>query len=432
MNTWLQIVLCLVMVSSGWSIAADNHWPQWRGPTGDGVMNTASIPVTWGPEKNIRWKKAIPGLGLATPAIWGNKMFILTAQSVGAAPTQGSDWMRKIEPDQVHKFQVLCLDKNTGETMWTQTAVTEKPHESTHGDASWASNSPVTDGKYLVASFGSRGVYCYDLNGKLKWKKNLGNMRTRNGFGEGSSPVIAGNLVIVNWDHEDASFIVALDVASGNTVWRQEREEPTSWSTPVIGEIDGKKQVIVSATNAMRGYDLASGEPIWWCSGMTMNTIPTPILKGDLFYAASGFRGSALMALNLKGAKGDISNSKHVLWKVEKDTPYVPSAILVKNRIYMMKSNRGIMTCVSAENGEVVYGPQRLEELKGIYASPVAVGDKIYWFGRDGHAVVMKAGDSFEVVAQNALDDKFDASPAIAGDALYLRGRKYLYCISNK
>ena len=430
MKVVLGLMVFVVSAVQVPAIASNDTWPQWRGPAADGTVLKGNPPMQWGDNQNIRWKKEIPGLGLATPVIWGDQLFLLTAVSAGDDPAEGSDWMRKKEPDAVHSFQVMSLNRHSGEVLWTQTAITEKPHESTHGDGSWASLSPVTDGKVLVASFGSRGIFCYDLDGKLLWNKDLGDMRTRNGFGEGSSPVLANGMVIVNWDHEDQSFIVALDAKTGEKRWRKERDEPTSWSTPIVGEVDGKMQVMVSATNAIRGYDLETGEELWWCAGMTLNTIPTPIFRDGILYAASGFRGNNVMALNLRGAKGNLDGTPHVLWNLKENTPYVPSMVLVDKYLYMLKENRAILTCVDVSNGTVVFGPERLEGLSGVYASPLAVNDKVYLLGRDGAAMVLNSGPALEVLATNTLSDKFDASPAVVGDALYLRGRKYLFCVS--
>ena len=433
MSSWiLGLALCVAMQPA---FGRHTDWPQWRGPDNDGIAEGAELALNWGPDQNIRWKVKVPGTGLATPVIWGDHLFLLTAIPEGEAaatePDQGGR-MPKIEPDRKHRFEVMALDRLTGKTVWSRTAVTELPHESTHGDGSWASNSPVTDGKNLIAYFGSRGVFCYDLSGNLKWKTDLGDMHTRNGFGEGSSPIIAEGLVIINWDQENQSFITALDLATGETRWKINRDEPTSWSTPIVGAVDGKTQVMVSATNTMRGYDLKTGTSIWHCSGMTLNAIPTPIYKDGVFYSASGFRGNALMAIDLKGAKGDISGSQHVLWSMDRDTPYVPSILLSNGRIYMIKSNRGVLTCVDANNGKVIYGPERLEGIDGVYASPIAANGRIYIIGRGGNAVVLKDGPAFEVLATNQLEDRFDSSPAIAGNDLYLRGRSMLYCISGK
>ena len=429
-------LVCLVFIST---MPDPGHawWPAWRGPQQNGVAENATLPVTWSDEKNIAWKRAIPGLGLATPVIWGEQLFVLTAAQTDKKadkPVDASKAKAFFNPkgtDRVHQYLVISLDRKTGKELWRDVAIEKVPHETTHGDASWASISPVTDGTHLVASFGSAGIVCYTLTGKRLWDVDLGDMRTRNGFGEGSSPVIYGDTVVVNWDHEDTSFIVALDLASGKERWRRDRDEPTSWATPVVATVEGRTQIIVSATNRIRAYDLASGEVIWETGGMTLNAIPTPNLAGNTLFAASGFRGNALLAINLVGAKGDLAGSSNILWEVGRDTPYVPSTLLYENNLYMLKHNRGIISCLDSKTGKLHYGPERLKKIEGVYASPVAAGGHLYVVGRRGHTVVLKAGNELKVVATNRLSDHFDASPAIAGNALYLRGHENLYCIGT-
>ncbi len=417
--------------------AAEAHWPTWRGPDFDGVAPGSKPPITWSETKNIVWKTPIPGLGLATPVIWGDRLFLLTAvktERPAEKPMETNSelsWARPITPKHYYQFQVMALDRKDGSVLWTRNAIEKVPHETTHGDASWASCSPVTDGEHLVASFGSAGIFCYDLEGALQWQTDLGDMRTRRGFGEGSSPALYGNRVIVNWDHEDQSFIVALDKSSGKLIWKKDRDEVTSWSTPAVAEIGGKPQVIVSATNRVVGYDLATGEEIWWCGGMTVNTIPSPIVEGSLVYVSSGYRGNALLAIDLEGARGDISDSDHVVWRHDRDTPYVPSMLLYEDALYFIKHNRGILSVFDAKTGKPHYGPQRLDDIEGIYASPVGAGGHVYLLDRGGAAMVIKSGSEFQVAAVNKLDDHFDASPAVAGDRLYLRGHKHLYCIGE-
>ena len=414
----------------------EGGWPQWRGPYGSGVAASGSPPVQWSETQNIRWKKEIPGLGLATPVIWENRLYLLTAvateEMVDQAPKADGrrSWMKPIVPDRVYLYQILALDRSSGEIVWQDTAIRKVPHETTHGDASWASNSPVTDGEVLIASFGSAGILGYDLQGKRLWKVDLGDMRTRNGFGEGSSPAIHGERVIVNWDHEDQSFIVALNKKSGEEIWRTQRDEPTSWSTPVVVEHGGRTQVIVSATNRVRGYDFQSGQEIWSCGGMTLNTIPSPIVRDGVVYVASGFRGSAVMAIDLDKAKGDVTGTDAVLWHHDRDTPYVPSILLYNDSLYFIKSNNAILSVFDVRSGKAQYGPTRLEGINGIYASPVAADGKVYIVGRRGNMMVLEHGNQFKVLATNTLEDRFDASPAIVGDTLYLRGHKHLYSIS--
>ncbi|MDJ0842053.1 MAG: PQQ-binding-like beta-propeller repeat protein [Acidobacteriota bacterium] len=416
----------------------DKNWPQWRGPDMSGTAHHSNPPLKWDDNTNIKWKTEVPGRGLATPIIWGNRIYLLTAiktERKGADPKKPGPrqaWMKPVLPEYYQSFQVLAYDRDTGKQVWSQEAIVDMPHEGFHGDASWASGSAVTDGKVLIASFGSRGIFAYSMNGKKKlWKRDLGDMRTRNGFGEGSTPAIHGNYVVVQWDHEDQSFIEVLDRKTGKTIWKKDRDEPTSWSTPIIRTVDGREQVITNATNQVCGYDLATGEKIWHVGGMTLNTIPSPVEKDGVIYVASGFRGNALMAVKLSGAKGDLTGTEHVLWQHNRDTPYVPSLLLYQDKLYFIKSNSAIISCFDTATGKPHYGPQRLEGIRGIYASPVGAAGRVYVTGRDGTTLVLDAGPEYKVLATNKLDDHFDASAAIVGDRIYLRGHRYLYCIAE-
>ena len=431
----MKILLFLMLAMPAFAADSDAWWPAWRGPDGSGAVHEAKLPVKWDDKTNIKWMTEIPGHGLATPVIWGDKLFVLTAiptdKDTGFSGSSGRAWMKPVSPDKFQKFDVIALNRKDGSIIWRKTAIEDAPHETYHGDASWASGSPVTDGKYLLAYFGSRGLFAYDLDGNFKWKVDLGDMTTRNGFGEGSSPVIHRDRVIVNWDHEGDSFIVTLDLATGKELWRKERDEPTSWSTPAIVEYGGKTQVIVSATNKIRAYDLKDGSVIWSCGGMTMNTIPSPIVRDNMVYVSSGFRGNALMAIDLTKADGDITDSDAVVWKFDRDTPYVPGMLLYKDSLYFIKSNNAILSNFDIKTGKANYGPVRLEDMKGVYASPIGADGKIYIVGRAGATTVLEHGKEYKVLSVNKIDDRFDASPAVAGNNLYLRGHKGVYCIGE-
>jgi outer membrane protein assembly factor BamB len=374
--------------------------------------------------------------------VWGDRVFVTTAiptdkqiepEMTDSAQEQGFQRRRRggIEPTNVLEFAVLAINRWDGRIMWQRTVREERPHEGTHLDGSWASHSPVTDGEHIIACFGSRGLYCLDMQGNLKWEKDLGDMTTRNGFGEGSSPVLYGNRIILNWDHEGPSFTIALDKKTGRELWKAERDEITSWSTPIVVEHNGKSQVVTSATNRVRSYDLATGRLIWECSGMTVNAIPSPVAADGMVYVTSGFRGSALLAIRLATALGDITGSEAILWKHDEDTPYVPSPLLYGDTIYFLKLNTGILSCFNAKTGQEYYSRQRLEGIRNIYASPVGAGGRVYFTSREGTTLVIKHGGEFEVLANNSLDDDFEASPAIVENEIYQRGRKYLYCIAE-
>ena len=274
------------------------------------------------------------------------------------------------------------------------------------------------------------GLFCLDWNGDLIWESDLGNMRTRRGWGEATSPALSNNRLIVNWDHEDQSRIYAINATDGTIAWEKSRDEPTTWATPLILKHDGRHQVITNGTNRVRSYDLETGELIWQCAGQTLNAIPCPVRIGNHVFVTSGYRGNAAIAMSLH-AKGDISGSNMVKWQHNKNTPYVPSPVVVNDRIYFSKSNQAVISCLDAGTGELVFGPSRLGTLKNLYASPCAAAGRIYVSSREGATAVIAAGDEFKLIATNILDDGFDASPAIVGNAIYLRGKKKIYCIQE-
>ncbi len=425
----------------GWSPPVEaraSDWPTWRGPGGNGVAS-GTPPTTWSESNNVEWKTSIPGLGTSTPIVWENRIYLTTAVDTGKAgpntPPQAGETQtrgrrgRGGPPANIFKFSLMAVDLETGKVVWDQTLREAQPHEGTHPDGTHASNSPVTDGERLFAFFGSNGVYALDLDGNVLWEKDLGDMQTRLGFGEGASPALWGDSLVVQWDHEGDSFIVTLDANTGDERWRKARAEGTSWTTPRVIEVNGRPQVITVATAKIRSYDLETGDLVWEASGMTLNTIPSPVYEDGKVYLMSGFRGNAAMAIDLASAKGDITETDSVLWTLDRDTPYVPSPLLYDGLIYMLKSNDGILTVVDAASGDVVYGPQRLGDPANVYASPVGWGDNVLFLGRDGAAAIIKAGRNFEVLSTNELEDRFDASPVIVGDRLLLRGRSNLYSI---
>jgi len=409
------------------------HWPQWRGPLGTGAAPDGNPPVEWSEQKNIRWKTRLSGTGYATPVIWGNDIFVSAAiPPEGGAPAGRSRGRSDAASGKPVKYVVMAVDRTSGKVRWERVAREEAPHEGHHETTTWATSSPITDGERVYAFFGSRGLYCYTIAGDLVWQKDFGDMRIRRAFGEGSSPTLYKDKLIVNWDHEGQSFIAALDAASGKELWRKNRDEGTSWMTPLVVEESGRPQVITSATNRVRSYDLDTGEMLWEGDGLTANVIPSPVAADGIVYVISGHRGSALRAIRLADAKGNIDGSPAVLWSYNQDTPYVPSPLLHKGLLYFLKSNQGILTCVNVATGQPHYSNQRLESIGGIYASPVGVGDRVYFLSRDGNATVIRHGSEYSVLATNTLDDDFDASPVIVGDEIYLRGHQYLYCIANK
>jgi outer membrane protein assembly factor BamB len=396
----------------------DKFWPQWRGPLLTGAALNGDPPVEWSEGKNVKWKVEIPGKGSATPVIWGDTIFVLTAVAA-----DGGERAKQ-------RFTVLAIGRKDGKVLWQRVVREEVPHEGTHATNTWASASALTDGQLVYAFFGSRGLYALDMKGGAKWEKDLGDMTIKLGFGEAASPALHGDRLVVNWDHEGQSFIVALDKRTGQELWRTPRDEKTSWATPLVVDVGGRAQVITSATGRVRSYDLATGELLWHATGMTANAIPTPVHADGLVFLTSGFRGNALLAVRLAEAKGDITNSPAIIWRYDRDTPYVPSPLLSGDQLYFLKSNSGVLSSFEAKTGKKVYGEQRLEGVPNVYASPLGVAGRIYVAGRDGGVAVVKQGPEFKLLATNQLDDGFDASPVAVDNELYLRGRRFLYRIS--
>jgi outer membrane protein assembly factor BamB len=415
---------------------AQAHWPSWRGPDHSGAAREGNPPTQWSESKNIKWKVELPGHGKSTPIVWGDKMFLLTSSPVsasslsagGQASGRGGRVMTTGKPKGDYQFDVLCLNRLTGKTVWRETAATETPQEGHHPTGSFASYSAVTDGKFLWASFGSRGLHCFDLDGGHQWSAPLPKMSTRRSFGEGSSPVIAGDVIAVVQDHEGASRIGAYDKRTGKLRWEKSRDEASAWSSPYAVTVDGVTQIITNATNRIRSYNAANGDIIWECGGMTVNVIPTPVVGFGNAYCASGFRGAALTAIDLK-SKGDVTDSP--VWNIDRATPYVPSPLLYDERIYYVEGMNPRLSCANAKTGEVLFSREGLEGLGRVYASPVGAGGHVYIPDREGVVAVISHADSFKTVATNTLDDVFDASPVVVGNTLYLRGDKYLYCIEG-
>jgi outer membrane protein assembly factor BamB len=429
--------------------AADQNWPQWRGPLATGVAPEANPPTTWSESSNVKWKMKLPGEGSSSPIVWGKMVFIEaaipTGKKVEAAPAKedapppadGQSPRRRggmggEKPTEVYQFALVCVDRDSGKILWQKIAREEVPHEGFRpGEGSFASASPLTDGKRVYAFFGSEGLYCYDMDGNLKWSKDLGKMQVKMAFGEGSSPALFGDTLVVNWDHEGGSFIIALNKDTGDQVWKEAREEGTSWATPLIVKYDGKAQVITDASKKIRGYDLKSGKVIWECGGLTANVIPSPVADDGTVYCMSGFRGSALMAIRL-GRTGDLTGTDAIAWRHDKGTPYVPSPLLYGDKLYFFSGNNGMLSCLNTKSGEVLMDAERLEDVKNVYASPVGADGRVYLAGRSGTTLVLKNSGKVDILATNKLEDGFDASPAIAGKELFLRGHNYLYCIAEK
>jgi outer membrane protein assembly factor BamB len=433
-------VIHLAVVLGFALFAAQDDWAQWRGPANDG-MARGDAPHEWNDTKNIAWRVAIPGRGNSSPVIWGDKIFLTTAvptdasaaatapspqpQRQGRGPGGGANAGRE------HKFVVMCLDRRSGKILWERVAKVATPHEGYHHQyGSFASNTPVTDGKHVYAFFGSRGIYCYDLNGKLIWEKAFQPMRMRLGFGEGVATVIDGNSLFLKFDQEQGSHLLALDKQSGKEIWRVAREEGSSWSPPLIVTHNGRKQMVVSASSRVRSYDPATGKLIWECAGLGSNVIPAPVIHSGVVYVMSGHREPNLLAIQL-GREGDLTGTDAVLWTNNRGNAYTGSPVLHDGKLYFV-TDSGMLSCLDARTGKPHYLQQRLPRSYNFKSSPVGANGKLYLATEEGDVVVVKMGEKYEVLAVNTLTDQmFIATPAIAGGSIYLRSQEALYCIRN-
>ena len=412
------------------------QWGQWRGPLATGAAPKADPPVEWSETKNIRWKIKLPGLGHSSPVVWGDLVFVTTAEMTGAKkPFTGvtpDGAHNNMNPLFDHQFAVMAIDRQTGAVAWRRTVATRQPHESTHESATWASNSPVTDGEHVLSFFGSNGLYCLDTGGRLLWSRDFGDMQVKHGHGEGASPLLHGETVVVNWDHEGASLIVALAKRTGEELWRQPRDEVTSWATPIVVTHDGQAQVVVSGTRRVRGYDLKTGAVIWEVGGLPGNIVASPVGADGMVFAAGSYEKQTLLAIRLTGAKGELAGTQQIAWQKNRSTPYVPSPLLYDGWLYYLRHYQGVLSRVNAKTGDEPSGPFRLGSVFNIYSSPVAAAGRIYVTDRNGKTLVISNDPEPKSLTLNKLDDRFSASAALVGDAIFLRGEKFLYCIGEK
>lgn len=434
------IICCLLFpaICAGAQLNAnlETSWTQWRGPLANGSSPQANPPTSWSETKNIRWKMPLPGKGHSTPIILGEKVYVLAAAPVGEEKTPVHDSAPGVHDSipvtHTHQYMVLALARADGQVLWKKVVREEFPHEGGHTTGSPISNSPTTDGERIYAFFGSRGLYCLDLDGKVIWERDLGKMQTLHAHGEGSSPVLYGETLIVNWDHEGSSFLHAFNKKTGDLLWKVPRDEKTSWSTPLVVEVDGKPQVIVSATKRIRGYDLGTGKLIWECSGLTDNVVSSPVYTRGILVAGVSYTRQAMLGIRLLGAKGDITGSEHVVWSLTRNTPYVSSPLLYKETLYIVRHNQNVLARLDPMTGEPRGELLRVAGIRDfIFSSPVAAADRIYVTGRDGATAVLRSDAENSTLAINHLEDSFSASAALVDKEIYLRGEKFLYCIAE-
>ena len=410
-------------------------WPHWRGPGHTGAT-TANVPLTWNDTSNVRWKLEIPGRGFSTPVAAGDRLFLTNAVPTGkkteTAPAAGRGGGGAGIGEE-HRLEVMAVDRASGKILWQHTAVTATPHEGYHRQyGSFASNAPATDGQRVYAFFGSRGLYAYDLNGKPLWQKDFGLKMTMHlAFGEGTGTVVHDGRLYLQFDHNGEGFIVALNAADGKELWRAPRMDHSSWSTPLVVEHAGKKQLVVSADTKVKSYDVDTGKLLWEVAGLGQNPIPQPMQFKDTVILMSGYRNPKLFAVKL-GRTGDLTGTDAVIWETTRGTSYTASPSLHDGRLYII-SDSGMLNVFDAATGTPHYVQQRLPKPYNFKASPLVVNDRVYLATEEGDVVVVKTGNQFEVLATNTLTDQsFIASPIAIGNDLYLRSRTHLFRISER
>ena len=421
-----------------WSVVAEDdslYWPQWRGPMNNGIGPNANPPVKWSEDSNVHWKSALPGKGHSSPIIWKDTVFVTCAIPVG--PKKAPVYNRadgahdNLPVTQDHFFSLLAFNRQDGSLLFRRDLNRTFPHEGGHDTGSLASASPVTDGEHVIVSFGSHGLYGLNMQGDLIWKRDFGKMQTRHAHGEGSSPALYKNRLIVNWDHEGESAVHCLDKSTGKEIWKASRDESTSWSTPLMVEHGEKVQVIVSATGKIRSYDLMNGKVIWECGGLSRNVVATPVAGQGMVVASNSYDWQAMLAIRIQDAAGDITGTDQIVWSMNRLTPYVPSPLLYGKRLYFLRHLQGILSSVDLLTGEPLGGPYRLPLVRVLFASPVGASDRIYITSREGITLVMSNADDSEILSVNRLNDIFSASPALVGSQFFLRGEKFLYCLET-
>jgi outer membrane protein assembly factor BamB len=442
MRRVISILMCVIAGSS----VSGQQWPGFRGPNASGVADGQPTPVTWNitTGENLLWKTPIAGLAASSPIVWGDRVFISTA--VSSDPNVGirTGLYGDVEPVNDlsrHSWHLVAIDKRTGKVLWDRVAYEGIPKTKRHPKSSQASPTPVTDGRHVIVSFGPQGLYAYDVDGKLIWKRDLGVLNAGwfydpdYEWGVGSSPIIWKNMVIVQCDIQKSSFIAAFNVATGEPVWRTAREEIPSWSTPTIYETNGHAELVTQATRFTRGYDPTTGRQLWQLSGNSEITIPTPIVGPGVVIVTNGYRGVQPIFAIKPGANGDITlksdqtRSDFIAWSATRGGPYIPTPLIYRDQLYILQIN-GVLAAYDVRTGQRLY-EQRVGSGGSFSASPIAGDGKIYVASEDGDIFVVKAGPTYELMATNTIGEVVMATPAISSGTIIIRGMKDLFAIGQ-
>jgi outer membrane protein assembly factor BamB len=435
-------IAATLAVAASTSITAQ-HWPAFRGPAGSGVADAQPVPLSWNgiTGTGVVWKTALPGLGHSSPVVWGNRVFVTTAISSNA-DTQHNPKDAGIDPSKdasVHEWRVLALDKARGTIVWSRTAQRGTPKSKRHVKATQANATPVTDGRYLAVAFGSEGLFVYDVHGKELWKKDLGVLdpgyygQPDLQWGYASSPVIHGELLILQCDLQKNSFIVAFNLADGTQVWRTERDDIPAWSTPVIYHGKTRTELVTSGSRFYRAYDPRTGKELWRLHDGGEVKVPSPVVANDLFFLSGGNPRGREFYVVRPGGSGDISPGKeeatrYVAWRKAKGSPYTPTPLVYGGHLYICNDN-GVLTVYDAATGDLVYQARVGTTNSTFSASPVAARGRIYLASEDGEVFVVRAGEKYELLATNRMGEALMATPAISDGMLLIRGQRHLFAV---
>ena len=441
------MIVSAAIVWCGAVLSAQN-WPSFRGPAASGVADGKDPTVVkWNAAtgENVLWKTPMPGVAVSSPIVWGDRVFVSTAVSSDPGSGIRTGLYGDVEPAKdvsKHSWKLVALDKRTGKVLWERVAHEGIPKTKRHPKSSQATATPVTDGRHVIVSFGSEGLYAYDVDGKPLWTRDLGVLNAGwfydpdYEWGIGSSPIIWKNLVIVQCDIQKNSFIAAFDVATGQPAWRTPREEIPSWSTPAIFEYDGRAELVTQATTFIRGYNPESGKELWRLGGNSEITIPTPIVGPGVIIVTNGYRGVQPIFAIKPGASGDITlkgdatTNDFIAWSTNRGGPYIPTPVIYSDLLYVLAIN-GVLAAYDVKTGQRVY-QERVAGGGSFSASPVAADGKLYLTSEDGDIFVVRAGPKYELLATNPMSQVIMATPAIANGVIFVRGLKDVFAIGQK
>jgi len=412
------------------------NWPQWRGPLWNGVAPHSDPPVIWSESENVKWNVPVDGSGWSTPIIWEDRIFLHTAipfdevlpipdvipkgtPNIGSHPDVSPAWKPQ-------RIAILCLDRITGKELWRRIIFEGMPHQGHHRKGGFASQSPVTDGEHVYSYFGSFGLHCHDMEGRLVWKKDFAPQAMEDSLGEGSSPALYGDTIIIAADQEGQSYVVAINKNNGEEIWKTNRDEVSNWSTPRIFTHAGQRQIVLNGETVCC-YDFQTGKLLWSCGGQNASALPMPAVGHGLVFTASGWRRDVVQAIEL-GHCGDLTGSEHVAWTLDRGAPYVPCPMIWGDELYLLEDH-SFFSCLRAVDGKQYYLKHRLPGGLNFSASPVGAADRIYLLSEDGKTVVLHRGKEPEILSINQLPGTFHASPAIVGNQIFIRSADHLFCI---